>query len=270
MKINQHTKISVLIKENSAVIDAIVSINKHFEKLKNPILRKLLASRVSIADAAKIGGTDIQVFFKKLRPLGFICELDGSDGKEELNTIPDFYNDLTQETTKVMDVRKDLELGRDPFNRIMEALAQMPNEYSLKLINTFEPTPLINLLKKKGYLHYTIQSEPELFFTYLKQDGVKPSLSNESIKIAASSESEFQKIVNFFGEKIREIDVRDLEMPLPMVTILNELETLPGGSLLFVHHKKIPQYLLPEIMERGYKFLIKEIGEGNIKLIIYK
>ena len=71
MKIDQYTKISQLINANPAVIEAIASINRHFEKLRNPILRKILASRVTIADAAKIGGTTVQQFYEKLGPLGF-------------------------------------------------------------------------------------------------------------------------------------------------------------------------------------------------------
>ena len=42
MQIAANTKISVLIKENPAAIDAIATINKHFEKLRNPVLRKIL------------------------------------------------------------------------------------------------------------------------------------------------------------------------------------------------------------------------------------
>ncbi|MCC6180681.1 MAG: DUF1858 domain-containing protein, partial [Bacteroidia bacterium] len=54
MEINENTKISTIIANNPSAIDKIVSLSKHFEKLKNPILRKVLASRVSIKQAAKI------------------------------------------------------------------------------------------------------------------------------------------------------------------------------------------------------------------------
>lgn len=55
MVVNRDTRISKLIDENYDVIDTIVSINKHFRKLKNPVLRRVLAPRVSVADAAKKG-----------------------------------------------------------------------------------------------------------------------------------------------------------------------------------------------------------------------
>lgn len=53
MKINRQTKISAIIRHNSAAIEAI---NPHFNKLRNPILRKVLAPRVTVEDAALIGG----------------------------------------------------------------------------------------------------------------------------------------------------------------------------------------------------------------------
>ena len=73
-----------------------------------------------------------------------------------------------------------------------------------------------------------------------------------------------------FKGHCRETDVRDLEMPLPMVTILAELENLNSGDALLVHHKKIPQYLLPELADRNFKVWIAEIEEGNVKLLIHK
>ncbi len=43
MKINSQTKISALIKDNPNTIEAIVSVNPYFSKLKNPLLRGILA-----------------------------------------------------------------------------------------------------------------------------------------------------------------------------------------------------------------------------------
>jgi len=54
MEINENTKISTIIAHNPDAIEKIVSIAKHFEKLRIPVLRKVLASRVSIKQAAKI------------------------------------------------------------------------------------------------------------------------------------------------------------------------------------------------------------------------
>jgi uncharacterized protein (DUF2249 family) len=87
---------------------------------------------------------------------------------------------------------------------------------------------------------------------------------------AESDKPVFKEIEKRFAGKMKEIDVRHLEMPLPMVTILEEIEGLKEGDALYVHHKKLPQYLLPELEERNFKWASQDIDESNIKLIIFK
>ena len=64
-KINAHTKISTLLKDNPKALEAIISLSPKFNKLRNPILRKLMASRTSLAMASKIGGVPIEDFLNK-------------------------------------------------------------------------------------------------------------------------------------------------------------------------------------------------------------
>lgn len=64
-------------------------------------------------------------------------------------------------------------------------------------------------------------------------------------------------------------DVRAMPMPQPMLHILEQLETLPDNKALFVYHKKVPMFLLPELKERGYRYSIKE-DTGAILMLIYK
>jgi hypothetical protein len=59
-------------------------------------------------------------------------------------------------------------------------------------------------------------------------------------------------------------------MPQPMQTILAELKTLPGNHALYVHHKRVPVYLLEELADKDYEVHIRNIEEGNVKLLIYK
>jgi len=67
-----------------------------------------------------------------------------------------------------------------------------------------------------------------------------------------------------------EVDVRDLEMPMPMQTILEKIEQLPEGYALFVHHKRIPQFLLPELKKRNFSYVAREIDPDYTQLIVYK
>ena len=51
---------------------------------------------------------------------------------------------------------------------------------------------------------------------------------------------------------------------------LEALEKLPASTALFVHHKRIPVFLLPELRDRKFDYRIKEIGEGEVHLLIFK
>lgn len=268
MKINSETKIGALIMINPDVIDAIVSINKHFEKLRNPLLRKILASRVTIGDAAKIGGTTVQVFFDKLLPLGFSCENPLAENSDAKIPIPKFYQTLNYKYIEVLDVRELISSGKDPFNKIMDVLAQMPEKYVLKLINTFDPTPLTNLLSKKGYASYSIQVETSLVYTYIKKETEIPHV--EMKKGEESDSDEIQKIVNVFGDKILRMDVRNLEMPMPMLNILSALEDINDETLLYVVHDKVPVYLIEKLNEENYMYKFRKVSPNEVVLLIYK
>lgn len=272
MKISSKTKISELIKFSPKAIDAIASINKHFEKLKNPLLRKILASRVTIADAAKIGGSSAALFFEKLQPLGFETEeynnFKNNNHMTTLSTKPAFMNDINAANTTILDVRQDIASGNDPFQKIMKTIAEMPSENTLLIINTFEPIPLISILKKKGYESFVEHPEKGVVHSYLKKTGAAsiPSLTEKQ----KNDVEDFDAKKAEYAENLVHVDVRDLEMPLPMVTILSELDKLHCNQALFVHHKKVPQYLLPELKDRGLGWIFKEVGEGDVKMLIFK
>lgn len=37
-----------------------------------------------------------------------------------------------------------------------------------------------------------------------------------------------------------------------------------------MNHKRIPVFLLPELVERGLEYRVKEIAEGDVKLFIFR
>ncbi|WP_276134278.1 DUF2249 domain-containing protein [Polluticoccus soli] len=261
MVIDANTKIAALIKANPAAIDAIASINAHFKKLQNPVLRKIFASRVTIADAAKIGKCDIETFFTKLRPLGFAIGESKPINKDRapIDTTADISYDM------LLDVREDISSGNDPFRKIMQAIAELPKGKVLLLINSFEPRPLIGILKDRGYTSEVVEVGTDEVHTYLKKT------TNEAISTddRLTEESQFDEIKDRFNSRLQYIDVRQLPMPQPMVTILKALDSLESNTALYVYHKKVPLFLLPELKERSYQNVIKHTNEG-VELIIYR
>jgi uncharacterized protein (DUF2249 family) len=269
MKISENTKISQLIKQNPDSIEVIASINKHFNKLRNPVLRKLLAPRVSIADAAKIGGSTVEVFLAKLKEIGF--EIDNTKYakmEEQAETNASKMENIDKNKLVTIDVRPTIEAGNDPFKTLMEATKKLDADGVLLVINSFEPLPLINNLRDKGFDHKIERPEEGVVHTYFfkSKDAAKVELQ----QVEETDLNDFELTVSEFGENIKIVDVRDMEMPEPMVTILKEIENLPEGHALYVHHKRVPQFLLPELKKRDFNILSQEEDENNVKLLIYK
>ncbi len=271
MIITAKTKISKIIKLDKKVIDVIASINRHFRKLKNPILCKMLASRVSVADAAKIGGISTEAFLKKLQENGYQVQFGEKENDENTQDQNNNSNKNKMNKTNIitLDVRPVLAGGVDPFDEIMKALKEMDDSQTLLIINTFEPIPILNILKKRGYAFETERPETGIVHTYLHKTDAGPA-SGKVMKITDDKADDFDMVENRFSGKLREVDVRNLEMPMPMVTVLEELEKLSEGEALYVHHKRLPQYLLPELENRNFKLVQKPVDENNLKLIIYK
>lgn len=259
--ITPETKISALIKANAASIEAIASINPHFNKLRNPILRKILASRVTISEAARIGKCSLTNFADKLRPLGFdlICEDTGKTKQ---------YDDSKNETHYdiLLDVRDNLSKGNDPFNIIMKALSTLQGGHTLLLINSFEPFPLIKILERKKYIITVAHIDDNLVHTYLQKPG---DAINEDISDEVAADENFDDLLLVYKGKMAETDVRNMPMPQPMLHILEQLEQLPVDMALFVYHKKVPMFLLPELKQNGYKYAIKQ-NSGTVLMLIYR
>ncbi len=267
MTINAKTKIANLLKADPRALEVIVSISPKFEKLRNPVLRKLIAGRATISMASKIGGCTLNDFFEKLKPLGFI--IDDKMTTEETTDkkpLPDFLKNIKPGMIADLDVREQLAKGKDPLNTILDKLKTLQSGQVLKLTNTFEPTPLIMLLKRQGYESHVETVSDDLVITYFYQPN---AIVPKEIDTTGAKQG-WDDVMKRFESKLVEVDVREMEMPMPMMTILGALDTLPEGKALHVHHKRIPVFLLPELSEKKFEYRIKEISDDEVYLLIYK
>jgi uncharacterized protein (DUF2249 family) len=63
-----------------------------------------------------------------------------------------------QESVQELDVR---DVDGEPFKQIMNALDSVGESEALRLVNSFEPVPLYDVLSKKGYQYDTEQVADE-------------------------------------------------------------------------------------------------------------
>lgn len=282
MFINRQTKISSIIKADPHSIDAIAALSKPLQKLKNPILRKLMAPRITLAEAAEMGGCTVEDFIRALLPLGFVPEGEnGSQGYRDpaeqphvadLPEKPQWLLDTPPSDVISFDVREMLAGGGDPLRDILQRVRQLQVGQVLCIINSFVPTPLVRLLEKEKMRHYIEKIGTVEYHTFFSRNAPLRAFSASATDWIIKDDTEnFSRLCERFpGERLQEIDVRGLEMPRPMETILQALSALPDDGALYVLHKRIPVFLLDELAGKGFEIHICEVGEAPVLLLLFK
>lgn len=279
MKINEQTKIASLLKHSPEVLECIVALSPDFKKLRNPLLRKLMAGRTSIAMASKIGKCSPQDFFKALAPLGFEykrnADVAAPATAPQKTEMPDALKKIAQENYVYLDVRALLAEGTDPLKLIQQKVNALSSNEVLVVINNFEPVPLIKLLERQGFKAFILHKSEEHIETYFYKDSSSSFLSatpeiTQTESASSKEHQDWETLLAQFDNKLQSIDVRHLEMPQPMMTILEALEHLPEQHALYVRHKRVPVFLLTELKDRGFDFRIKEMPNTEVYLLIFK
>lgn len=271
--ITNHTKLSEIILANPDSIDAIAAIAKPLEKLKNPLLRKLMASRITLSEAAHISGCDLDMFRQALMPLGFSFDQEDAVNEKEIEKKPQWLLNIPHDKISSFDVRPLMEFGDDPLKAVVKKFGAITDGEVLCIINSFVPYPLISLLAGKS-LTFTEQTGPSEHHTWLLKRfcEVNPSVEKTLGKaLIMDDETSFAAaLANFPEPSVKRIDVRHLLMPAPMQTILDALTGLSDSDALYVYHKKVPVYLLEELHETQFGVHVLNLPEGEVRLLIYK
>src|SRR5690606_22461505 len=180
---------------------------------------------------------------------------------------PEFIKNISATNIVELDVRPIIDGDGDPLNLIMKNIKELPQGKILKIINNFEPTPLISLLGRKGFKSYLKNINAETVYAYFYK-----TEESENVDSAIETENaqDWDSILKKYEGKIIEIDVRHLEMPLPMHSILDNLKMLPKEKALLVQHKRIPVFLLPELKDLKVDYRIKEEANGAVWLLLFK
>lgn len=271
--ITPNTRIAELIRANDQSIGAIAALSKPLEKLKNPLLRKVLASRVTISEAAKIGGCTLSDFKRVLEPLGFSLSLETdeilqSPNRQTVASEKPVWLDKVECT--YLDVRQAIQEGNDPLREINEQYRKLPTGKILCIINTFIPSPLITLLEKKGAKTFAEQVGENEYHTYFLKEQATGKQAQET-QISTLSWEDFQTLLQYYQEPdIIQLDVRDLPMPQPMERILDTLPELDNDKVLYIRHRRVPLHLLEEM--ENYDFVVKLCGisDDDVRLLIHR
>ena len=167
--------------------------------------------------------------------------------------LPAAVSEAGARLSRDLDVRPILARGGDPLSLIVKTTRTLAGDEALHLIVGFEPTQLYAVLRALGRSAHTerLGGDFHVWF-YTELDGTPER-----------------------GEPVREelappveLDVRGLEPPQPVITILEKLVDLGPGAQLFVHHHRDPVILHEKLALRGYGARTVNRGEGDYLLHI--
>ena len=189
-----------------------------------------------------------------------------------------------------VDVREDIRNGREPFQKIMFAVAQLGPDEQLLLLAPFEPVPLFHVLAKQGFQHRaqpTQTGDWEVLFSREalsnktmefsspmsfvgKQSPeqitkVEPAISDES-NTAVSNQRRAGDCAPYptgIDSSVTELDARGLEPPQPMVKILETLAGLPEAVTLHARTDRRPMHLYAQLEARGFTGTTEEQNDGS-------
>ncbi len=262
-------KISEVLQAHPELLDVLIETAPEFKKLRNPLLRKVQSRLVTVQQAAQIAGLDPAFLVRTLNSAAGLAVPDvrpalAPVGAAQSSAEPPWVGSAN--IVEELDVRPFQQRGEEPFSAIMGATRNVPHGAAFRLRNTFEPTPLYEVLRQRGFEHWSRQLGDDdweiLFFNSGVARQPQPDSTGPADAMAESSWDEPTSTLT--------IDVSELVPPEPLVRILTALEELPEGASLLVHHVRRPMHLYPRLDELGYRHETRDLGPGRVEVLIEK
>ncbi|HEY7395649.1 MAG TPA: DUF2249 domain-containing protein [Gemmatimonadaceae bacterium] len=162
-----------------------------------------------------------------------------------------------------LDVREDLRSGREPFSRIMSTVSTLRDDEVLHPRAIFEPVPLFKALGKRGFVHEAHAHAADDWSVWFWRPAEAPALVDDvgSPTRAAAIPPD--------DATTRYLDIRGFSPPEPMLRTLVELETLPPAHTLVQINSRVPQFLLPVLVERGFAYEVDESRPDRVLVRIW-
>jgi len=255
--ISADTTLLHLLDAHPELVEELARHHAHFAQLRDATTRRLVAPRVTVAQAAAMAGVPLDELLAALRRAA--GEPAGTPGGDERGAPPPAREPkpaalaARPDAALVhLDVREDVRRGAEPFARIMAAVKALGAEQALVLRAPFEPIPLYDVLGRQGLAHWTECRAPDDWSVWFYRAPAGAPRAAAAAPPAAPA-----PVV---------LDVRGLEPPQPMVRVLLELDRLVPGQRLEIVHDRRPTLLYPLLEERGFAHATDEPAPGVVRI----
>ncbi len=167
--VTPETKIGTLLDKFPQLESLLISMSPAYKKLNNPILRKTVGKVASLRQVAQTGGFSVVEFVNTIRKEIGLENEDFTGETTSSSSLSQEAPGWGKERTvkKTLDARSIIDSGDSPLNRILTELSDLGEHNVYLLITPFLPAPLLDAVEKKGYSHWSVKEEKEIFKTYI-------------------------------------------------------------------------------------------------------
>jgi len=253
--ISPQDKVHDVLARDESLVEVFVRAAPHFAKLRNRAMRRVMARLITVEQAARTAKIPTDRLVRELNAaLGLA---DDESGAGATPNAPDAVS-LGQRhppnaAVVELDVRDDLRSGREPFSRIMSAVAALRGDEVLRLRAIFEPVPLYSILSKRGFAHEAEAHAADDWSVWFWRSAADSAETPSTIPTSTGADD-----VPADDEEHAYLDVRGFSPPEPLMRTLAAIETLARGRTLVQINNRVPQFLFPMLSERGFTWEIDE------------
>jgi hypothetical protein len=162
--ISPKTKVLQLLETYPALEEVLISNVPAFKKLKNPVLRKTVASIATLQQAAAVGSIKVEDLINLLRK-----EIGQDLFEESIRSgvsvdQPAWFSEKL--IVKELDAKPMLAVGEHPVAQVMEDLKGLKTNEIYTLIAPFIPAPLIDKATSLQFEHWLVKEAEDSFLVY--------------------------------------------------------------------------------------------------------
>lgn len=167
--ITPKTRVGELLDTYPELEAVLMDLAPSFKKLQNPVLRRTVGKVATLQQAAAIGNVSLSEIINTLRMEVGQALFDETGIHSEINEKePGWFNEGKVNTR--FDATPLINTGQNPMQEVLENLDRTSHGDIFLLITPFIPAPIIELISKRGYVHYSRKKDEEVFHTFFFRD----------------------------------------------------------------------------------------------------
>jgi len=170
--ISPKTKIGELLEAYPQLEQILISLSPVFEKLRNPILRRTVARVATIQQVSVVGGIPVEQIINRLRmEVGqSVEEIKDNVLTSEVLGKPSWFDESG--ITLKFDATPVINSGGSPMSEVLQKANSLKPGEIFELQTPFIPAPILDMLRGKSFLTWTVQKEKGVFSYIKKADTV--------------------------------------------------------------------------------------------------